>query len=103
MRRISIIAAALMLSAAGPARANDIEDAILNLTLNCLHGSIWTNLAADLHPADGVLGHAVAQCEHVLLDYAKRNYPNTDPKKVHDLVMDEARKQADEYMRQSRR
>jgi hypothetical protein len=102
MRRISIIAAALMLYAA-PASANDIEDAVLNLTVNCLHSSIWTNLAADLHPADGVLGHAATICEPVLLDYAKRNYPNTDLKNIHEMVMDEARKQADEYMRQRRR
>jgi hypothetical protein len=100
MRRI--IAATLLLCAA-PASANDIEEAVLNLTLNCVHGNVWTNVATGQYPIDELADRAAAICEPVLLDYAKRNYPNTDLKKIHDLVIDAAGRQVDAYVRRQGR
>jgi hypothetical protein len=102
MRQISVVAAALMLYAA-PVKANDLEDAVLAETLNCVHRYIFSMMPTGRFPIDELADTATATCELSLLQYTKRFYPKADLKNIHAMVQDAAGQQIDDYIRQKPR
>jgi hypothetical protein len=97
MRRISIIAAALMLGAAGPARANDLDDTILAQTQSCMHKYVWSLMPTGRFTIRAMIDNATATCEPMLLSYAKKFHPDADLKKLHSMVVDVADREIDDY------
>jgi hypothetical protein len=104
MRRISIIAAALMLCAApASAKKDDLMNAVLAQTVNCLHNSVRAALSEGGHPINKLIDYAAAVCEPGFLDYMRHFYPNEDLKKAHAWVIEGAGRQVDDYFREQGR
>jgi hypothetical protein len=97
MGRISIIAAALMLGAAGPARANDLDDSILAQSQRCVHRYVWSMRPLLRYTVRELIDNATAQCEPMLLSYAKQFHPDADFKKLHSMVVEAAGREIEDY------
>jgi hypothetical protein len=96
MRRISIIAA-LLLSAACPAGANDLDDAILAQSQQCVHRYVWSMRPLRRYTIRELIDNATALCEPMLLSYAQKFHPEKDSKELHAMVVEAAGKEIEDY------
>jgi hypothetical protein len=62
MKRIAITVAAIAAVHVGPARANDLQDAVLHSTLDCVHNYVFSAMPTGSVSITAISDNATAAC-----------------------------------------